>query len=157
MFSEPGDLIFDAGEQIEVVKKENEWWTGKIGDRTGVFPYNYVEEASAGVTTAAPDEAVVSEVSCETLVFTKKNPILNRMFFFREINFIFDTKKENDFLTRFFCLGLHFYVCLFHNNHHTFFVSVLFCSQRSMRIWRALFRILDHLPMAEQDLLVNLT
>ena len=69
---EPGDLQFEAGEQIEVIKKESEWWTGKIGDRTGVFPYNYVEEASAGVTTAAPDEAVVSEVSCETLVFTKK-------------------------------------------------------------------------------------
>ena len=69
---EPGDLQFEAGEQIEVIKKESEWWTGKIGDRTGVFPYNYVEEASAGVTTAAPDEAVVSEVSSETLVFTKK-------------------------------------------------------------------------------------
>ena len=47
-FSEPGDLVFEAGEQIEVFKKENEWWTGKIGDRSGVFPYNYVEPA-AGV------------------------------------------------------------------------------------------------------------
>ena len=47
-FAEPGDLVFEAGEQIEVFKKENEWWTGKIGDRSGVFPYNYVEPA-AGV------------------------------------------------------------------------------------------------------------
>ena len=47
-FAEPGDLVFEAGEQIEVYKKENEWWTGKIGDRSGVFPYNYVEPA-AGV------------------------------------------------------------------------------------------------------------
>ena len=103
---EPGDLQFEAGEQIEVIKKESEWWTGKIGDRTGVFPYNYVEEASAGVTTAALDEAVVSEVSDETLVFTKKNPLLNRMIFSREINFIFDTKKENDFFNKVLLFGI---------------------------------------------------
>ena len=104
---EPGDLQFEAGEQIEVIKKESEWWTGKIGDRTGVFPYNYVEEATAGATTSAPDEAVVSEVSSETLVFTKQNPILNtRMIFFREINFIFDTKKENDFFNKDLLFGI---------------------------------------------------
>jgi len=51
---EPGDLQFEAGEQIEVIKKESEWWTGKIGDRTGVFPYNYVEAAAA-----APEEKTV--------------------------------------------------------------------------------------------------
>ena len=31
--------------------QEEDWWTGKIGDRMGVFPFNYVEvtsEASAG-------------------------------------------------------------------------------------------------------------
>ena len=44
---EPGDLQFKAGEKIEVVKKEAEWWTGKIDDREGVFPYNYVEAAPA--------------------------------------------------------------------------------------------------------------
>ena len=49
---EPGDLQFETGEKIEVVKKESEWWTGKIGDRMGVFPYNYVE--------AAPPEPKVS-------------------------------------------------------------------------------------------------
>ena len=30
--------------------QEEDWWTGKIGDRMGVFPFNYVEvtsEASA--------------------------------------------------------------------------------------------------------------
>ena len=69
---EPGDLQFEAGEQIEVIKKESEWWTGKIGDRTGVFPYNYVEEATAGATTSAPDEAVVSEVSIVKLWYSRK-------------------------------------------------------------------------------------
>ena len=61
---EPGDLIFEAGEKIEVIKKENEWWTGKIGDKTGVFPYNYVEAAGstsgageAGSTSADAGEA----------------------------------------------------------------------------------------------------
>ena len=59
---EPGDLQFEAGEQIEVIKKESEWWTGKIGDRTGVFPYNYV------VAVAAPEEkTVIPEVSSANL------------------------------------------------------------------------------------------
>jgi hypothetical protein len=49
---EPGDLIFEAGEKIIVTKKDGEWWTGKIGDQVGVFPYNYVESASS-VTEAA--------------------------------------------------------------------------------------------------------
>ena len=41
---EPGDLQFEAGEQIQVTQMSaSPWWTGKIGDRTGVFPSNYVE------------------------------------------------------------------------------------------------------------------
>jgi len=51
-------LVFETGEQIEVTKKESEWWTGKIGDRVGVFPYNYVEPA--GVATPAADSSGVS-------------------------------------------------------------------------------------------------
>merc|ERR1719219_2667681 len=61
---EPGDLIFDAGEVIEVVKKENEWWTGKIGDRSGVFPYNYVEIAppeTNGAKVAENEKTTVEE------------------------------------------------------------------------------------------------
>ena len=51
---EPGDLCFSAGERVRVTKKESEWWTGQIGsDRTGVFPYNYVELAPAADATAA--------------------------------------------------------------------------------------------------------
>ncbi len=40
---EPGDLLFQAGENIRVTKKDGDWWTGCIGDRTGVFPANYVQ------------------------------------------------------------------------------------------------------------------
>ncbi|OCH88366.1 BAR-domain-containing protein [Obba rivulosa] len=43
-----GDLEFSAGDRIEVVERtesSEDWWTGKIGDRQGVFPGNYVQEA----------------------------------------------------------------------------------------------------------------
>lgn len=38
---QPGDLAFKKGEIITIIKRtENasDWWTGKIGDRTGIFP-----------------------------------------------------------------------------------------------------------------------
>ncbi|CAG8959022.1 hypothetical protein HYFRA_00012182 [Hymenoscyphus fraxineus] len=43
---QPGDLGFKKGEIITVTKKTNstnDWWTGMIGTRTGIFPSNYVE------------------------------------------------------------------------------------------------------------------
>lgn len=51
--AEPGDLTFDAGEYIVVTKKDGDWWTGTIGNRTGVFPSNYVQDADATAQTAA--------------------------------------------------------------------------------------------------------
>lgn len=50
--TEIGDLIFSVGEQISVIKKEGDWWTGIIGTRTGIFPSNYVQPLS---TTTATD------------------------------------------------------------------------------------------------------
>lgn len=41
-----GDLDFRKGDVITIVKRtENmeDWWTGRIGDRTGIFPSNYVQ------------------------------------------------------------------------------------------------------------------
>ncbi|CAL3969438.1 hypothetical protein PZA11_006012 [Diplocarpon coronariae] len=41
-----GDLGFKKGEIIQVTKKTdstNDWWTGIIGTRSGIFPANYVE------------------------------------------------------------------------------------------------------------------
>jgi hypothetical protein len=38
---QPGDLGFKKGEIITITKRsdsKNDWWTGKIGDRTGIFP-----------------------------------------------------------------------------------------------------------------------
>jgi hypothetical protein len=36
-------LTFDIGEEVLVIKKEGDWWTGVIGKRTGMFPANYVQ------------------------------------------------------------------------------------------------------------------
>ena len=41
-----GDLGFKKGDIITITKRtenKEDWWTGSIGDRTGVFPSNYVE------------------------------------------------------------------------------------------------------------------
>lgn len=38
---QPGDLAFKKGEVITITKrteKSTDWWTGRIGDRTGIFP-----------------------------------------------------------------------------------------------------------------------
>lgn len=43
---QPGDLGFKKGEVITILKKtenETDWWTGRIGNREGIFPSNYVE------------------------------------------------------------------------------------------------------------------
>ncbi|KAF4122820.1 SH3 domain-containing YSC84-like protein 1 [Geosmithia morbida] len=43
---QPGDLGFKKGEVITILKKTdstNDWWTGMIGSRHGIFPSNYVK------------------------------------------------------------------------------------------------------------------
>jgi len=41
---ESTDLGFKKGEAIEVLKKDGDWWSGRIGpNRTGNFPFNYVK------------------------------------------------------------------------------------------------------------------
>ena len=40
-----GDLTFSVGEIIHVSKMEGDWWTGSIGDKTGIFPANYVKKS----------------------------------------------------------------------------------------------------------------
>lgn len=55
--AELGDLTFTAGEYVMVVKKDGDWWTGVIGERTGIFPSNYVQEASAAETVTSQETA----------------------------------------------------------------------------------------------------
>ncbi|KAL3476186.1 hypothetical protein BJX99DRAFT_228354 [Aspergillus californicus] len=43
-----GDLSFKKGEIVTIVKrteKKEDWWTGRIGERVGIFPANYVDAA----------------------------------------------------------------------------------------------------------------
>ncbi|KAE8353715.1 hypothetical protein BDV28DRAFT_132600 [Aspergillus coremiiformis] len=43
-----GDLSFKKGDVITILKrtdKKEDWWTGRIGDRVGIFPANYVDTA----------------------------------------------------------------------------------------------------------------
>jgi hypothetical protein len=43
-----GDLGFKKGDIITILKKtdkKEDWWTGRVGDRTGIFPSNYVDTA----------------------------------------------------------------------------------------------------------------
>lgn len=42
--TDPADLSFNTGDRIIVLKREGDWWTGKIGDRVGTFPNNYVQK-----------------------------------------------------------------------------------------------------------------
>ena len=39
---EDGDLSFQAGEVIIVTEMDGAWWRGTAGNRTGIFPANYV-------------------------------------------------------------------------------------------------------------------
>lgn len=52
---QPGDLAFKKGDIITITKRtENasDWWTGKIGDRSGIFP-RYVFARNSGETRHA--------------------------------------------------------------------------------------------------------
>jgi lipid-binding SYLF domain-containing protein len=43
---QPGDLAFKKGDIITILKKtdsDNDWWTGRVGERQGIFPSNYVK------------------------------------------------------------------------------------------------------------------
>lgn len=60
--TEPGDLSFGAGEYIIVTKKDGDWWTGTIGDRTGMFPSNYVQEEDS-VQTATADTSYAQPIT----------------------------------------------------------------------------------------------
>lgn len=48
--AEPGDLSFNEGETILVTSKNGDWWTGTLGDRSGIFPSNYVQKIGGSST-----------------------------------------------------------------------------------------------------------
>uniref|UniRef100_A0A8B9HJE2 Intersectin 2a n=1 Tax=Astyanax mexicanus TaxID=7994 RepID=A0A8B9HJE2_ASTMX len=46
---ESGDLTFRAEDVVLVTEKEGEWWRGSIGDKSGLFPSNYVKPKDSDV------------------------------------------------------------------------------------------------------------
>ncbi|XP_044275174.1 intersectin-2 isoform X2 [Varanus komodoensis] len=71
--SEPGDLTFIEGEEILVTQKDGEWWSGSIGDRTGIFPSNYVKPKDHGSAVTASKTATLNkkpEIAQVTTAYT---------------------------------------------------------------------------------------
>lgn len=69
--NEPGDLSFVAGEMVTVTKKDGDWWTGVIGDRTGVFPSNYVQKAELQYEAAADSEVEAATAAADAAAAAK--------------------------------------------------------------------------------------
>ncbi|GAB5576289.1 intersectin-1 isoform X3 [Prionailurus iriomotensis] len=65
--SEQGDLTFQQGDVILVTKKDGDWWTGTVGDKSGVFPSNYVRlKDSEGSGTAGKTGKIAQVIACYT-------------------------------------------------------------------------------------------
>ncbi|XP_077977214.1 intersectin-1-like isoform X2 [Glandiceps talaboti] len=69
--SEPGDLTFSVNEIIQVSKKEGNWWTGSIGDRSGVFPDNYVKKLEGSEKEVEKQQPVTPNKAAPTLPTVK--------------------------------------------------------------------------------------
>ncbi|KAM4602595.1 intersectin-2b [Polymixia lowei] len=67
---EPGDLTFREGDVILVSQREGEWWRGSIGDRSGLFPSNYVKPKEADTSSISgrkkPEIAQVTSIYSST-------------------------------------------------------------------------------------------
>ncbi|GBM98010.1 Intersectin-1 [Araneus ventricosus] len=63
---EPGDLCFQVGETVLVTKKEGDWWTGTIGNRTGIFPSNYVRKVE-GQGSVSSEYETKNDVSFQSM------------------------------------------------------------------------------------------
>ncbi|XP_043286823.1 intersectin-2 isoform X3 [Venturia canescens] len=59
--NEPDDLSFNEGEIINVMKKDGQWWTGTIGDRSGFFPSNYVGMCDTAVSQQITEDAAINK------------------------------------------------------------------------------------------------
>ena len=61
------ELSFSKGDIITVFGKQEEWYSGELNGRTGIFPSNYVEnvivESPIASSSAAPQRAGPSATS----------------------------------------------------------------------------------------------
>ncbi|CAG9763141.1 unnamed protein product [Ceutorhynchus assimilis] len=87
---EPGDLTFNAGDMIAVIKKDGDWWTGKLNDISGIFPSNYVQkvDSAANVITQAPVENSGVSAAAITSALESYNQIDNEVSLINENKFM---------------------------------------------------------------------
>lgn len=66
-----GDLSFEQGEMIRILKKNPNWWDGECNGKTGIFPSNYVEQlqASQGEASSWNDSQLDEEEADGDLMF----------------------------------------------------------------------------------------
>ncbi|XP_038078610.1 intersectin-1-like [Patiria miniata] len=82
---QPGDLNFEAGQTIVVTKKDGDWWTGRLGDREGIFPANYVNPKEGGggdkpvTITTPPVVAVTPDDTAEKTASLTRKPEIARV------------------------------------------------------------------------------
>ncbi|XP_064809278.1 intersectin-2-like isoform X2 [Oncorhynchus masou masou] len=67
---EHGDLTFREGDVILVTQREGEWWSGGIGDRTGVFPSNYVKPKETDTSSSPGKPGKKPEIAQVSTAFT---------------------------------------------------------------------------------------
>lgn len=70
--AEIGDLTFSAGEMIVVTKKDGDWWTGNIGNRSGMFPSNYVQKADVGTNEQQSSIGIDNQIDDDKVCNRKK-------------------------------------------------------------------------------------
>eukprot|EP00105_Crassostrea_gigas_P039469 XP_019923617.1 PREDICTED: intersectin-1 isoform X3 [Crassostrea gigas] len=73
--SEPGDLTFNQGQLIQVTKKDGDWWTGSIGERSGIFPANYVKAAEQQATPSPTPATQIAAPQPQPVVAPHPQPV----------------------------------------------------------------------------------
>ncbi|XP_044011155.1 intersectin-1 isoform X3 [Aphidius gifuensis] len=76
--TEPDDLSFTDGDIINVTKKDGEWWTGIIGERSGFFPSNYVEKYQQIVNQAVVNPVATDVVKNSTVAASVQEKITEK-------------------------------------------------------------------------------
>ena len=87
-----------------MIKEDGDWWTGKIGDRVGVFPFNYVQPIDGEVReTVSPfDKTKLERFYCLCLIFcpNKQKELTLSESFFEHVRWFNDQVKQNSFNQR---------------------------------------------------------
>lgn len=58
---EEDEITLEQGQPIEIISQQSNdegWWQGKVGDKVGLFPSNYVEPVTKGITSIKPQKNI---------------------------------------------------------------------------------------------------